>query len=144
MAEAIDPSTRTLLKKGLAGIPELQGLSPDQALAVVNEAERLAADEQDVSFYEKATSPRYVLQFAALLLGATILGFVLYWGTFAYIVTTFSLSRGGGRALFAALSAIALGVFYLGMKAYRRQTPQRLRRYIVKVLKRRAVAGSRT
>ncbi|MEK7995520.1 MAG: hypothetical protein AAB403_17100 [Planctomycetota bacterium] len=142
MADAIDPSTRTLLKKGLAGIPELQGLSSDQALEVVNEAERLAADEQDVSFYEKATSPRYVLQFAALLLGATILGFVLYWGTYAYIAHTFSLGRGGGRALFLALLAIALGAFYLGRKVYRRQTPRRLRHYVVKVLKRRAVAGS--
>ncbi len=142
MADAIDPSTRALLKKGLAGIPELQGLSSDQALKVVNEAERLAADEQDVSFYEKATSPRYVLQFAALLLGATILGFVLYWGTYFYIAVTFSLSRGGARALFYVLLAIVLGIFYLGRKWYRRQTPRRLRHYVVKVLKRRAVAGS--
>ena len=142
MVDAIDPSTRTLLKKGLAGIPELQGLSSDQALEVVNEAERLAADEQDASFYEKATSPRYVLQFAALLLGATILGFVLYWGTFVYIAHTFSLSRGGARALFYALLAIALGAFYLGRKVYRRQTPQRLRHYVVKVMKRRTVTDS--
>lgn len=142
MADAIAPSTRTLLKKGLAGIPELRGLSPDQALEVVNEAEKLAADEQDVSFYEKATSPRYVLQFAALLLGATVLGFVLYVGTHAYIAYAFSLSRGESRAVSSALTAIALGAFSLGVKVYRRQTRQRLRRYVVKVLKRRAVAGS--
>lgn len=142
MPPAVDPATRTLLKKGLASTPELQDLSSDQALDVVNEAERLAADEQDKSFYEKATSPRYVLQFAALLLSATILGFVLYWGTFVYLSHTFSLGRGGGRALFSALLVIALGVFYLGRKVYRRQTPQRLRPYIVKVLERRAMAGS--
>ena len=142
MADAIDPSTRTLLKKGLAGIPELEGLSSDQALDVVTEAERLAADEQDVSFYEKVTSPRHVLQFAALLLGATILGFVIYFGTYIYIAQTFSLSRRGSRALFSALLAIALGAFYLARKAYRRQTPQRLRPHLVKVLKRRAAAGS--
>lgn len=142
MANAIAPSTRTLLAKGLANIPELRGLSPDQALEVVNEAEKLAANEQDASFYEKATSPRYVLQFAALLLGATILSFGLYWGTFVYFAHTFSLGRGGGRLLSAVLTAAALGAFYLGMKVYRKQTPQRLRRYIVKVLKRRAVADS--
>ena len=142
MEGTIDPSARVLMAKGLAWIPELQGLPSDQALEIVKDAEQLAADEQDVSFYEKVTSPRYVLQFAALLLAATIGAFALWWGTFAYFAYTFDLGRGGGRLLFWAELFVVLGVFHLGMRVYRRQTPQRMRRYIVNALKRRARASS--
>jgi hypothetical protein len=50
----------------MARMPELRALSVEAALEVVKEAEKLAAEEQDISFYEKATSARYVLPFAAL------------------------------------------------------------------------------
>ena len=37
-------------------MPEPRALSAEETLEIVKEAERLAADEQDVSLYERATS----------------------------------------------------------------------------------------
>lgn len=129
--DPIDSSARKLLTKGMARMPELRALSSEETLKIVKEAERLAADEQDVSLYERATSARYVLLFAVLLLLSSILGFALFCGI-GLAVGELHLPR---RAAGALMLALAMGAAHLSVKVYR--TPRRMRPYVLKVLERR-------
>lgn len=114
-------------------MPELQPLSSEEALAVVKEAESLATEEQDVSFYAKATSARFVFQFAGLLLLACILGFGLYLG-FGLALGELHIGRRGTGGL---MIAVLIGAYHLLVRIYRWRTPQRMRPYVLKVLEKR-------
>jgi hypothetical protein len=131
--ESVDDSARALLKNGLASMPELQGMSSDGALAVVKEAENLARDEQDVSLYEKATSAKYVLPFAGLMILASFLGVALYAGL-GFIITELHLGRRGTGAV---MLAVVIGAYHVFMRVYRWRTPRRMRPYVLRVLKKR-------
>lgn|SRR5512146_381180 len=72
--DPIEASARELLKKGLGRMPELRDLSADEALQVVVQAERLAADEQDNALY--ATGGLQI----ALAIGAFHLFIKIYRG----------------------------------------------------------------
>ena len=116
-------------------MPELSGLSSQDALQVVKEAETLAAEEQDVSFYEKATSPRYVFWFAMLLLLAVVVGVALY------LAMAFGLHPIFHRSTGAVSIALVVAAYHVFVRIYRRRTPQRMRPYVLKVLERRGTSG---
>lgn len=121
-----------LLVRGLAGLPELKGLEPVRALEVVTEADRLAADEQDLTLYEWATAPRHVLAFAGLLIVACMAGFAAYVGI-NFLIGELNLPRRMGG--FVAIS-IAVAGYHLFIKAYRHLLPERRSAYIARVLQR--------
>jgi hypothetical protein len=123
----------------MARMPELRALSVEEALEVVKEAEKLAAEAQDISFYEKATSAQYVLPFAALVLLSSVLGFVLLWGVAVVERELLHLARRGFGAL---LMLQAVGAYYLLRGMYRRRTPQQMRPFVLKVLKRREATNA--
>src|SRR5258708_3293673 len=145
--DAINASARRLLKSSMRNFPELRALAPERALEVVKEAKKLAAEEQDVSLYEKATRPGYGIPFAILMLSLTILGFGLFWGVTlveqelldaaGMRPTSYSGRRPGG---YLVLLNVIVG-YYLFKGIYRYRTAQQMRPYILKVLKNREIVN---
>jgi hypothetical protein len=145
--DPIDASARRLLKSSLRNIPELRTLAPEDALEIVKEAKKMAADEQDVSLYEKSTRLSNVIPFAIVILLLPILGLVLYFGAFivedellkaAGLDTTSYGRRSPGSYL--VLLNVIVG-YYLFVRIYRHRTAQQMRPFILSVLKEREIAN---